>query len=164
MRSTILLIAALAAKSSGQMMNLTAALTSNPSLSNLTSYVSMFPSLLSGLSNATNVTILAPSNEAFAAFLTGPMATTLTSGDATNAQALLMYHVLKGTYPASAIKAMPAFVPTMLESTGYTNVTGGQRVEAVTQGQSVEFYSGLLQNSTVTTPVSNRSISALKEF
>src|SRR5262249_31497441 len=31
----------------------------------------------------------------------------------------------------------------------FTNVTGGQRVEAVTSGNNVEFTSGLLQNSTV---------------
>lgn len=31
----------------------------------------------------------------------------------------------------------------------YTNVTGGQRVGAMTSGSKVEFISGLLQNSTV---------------
>jgi len=73
------------------------------------------------------------------------------NNDTAAIQALLMYHVLNGTYPASAVKATPAFLPTLLNSSMYANVTGGQVVEAVTQGTSVEFYSGLLQNSTVTT-------------
>ena len=144
-------LAALAAGSSAQMMNLTSVLASQPSLSNLTSFVSMFPQLLSTLSTATNVTILAPSNEAFAAILNSSI---IAQNNSAAIQALLMYHVLNGTYPASAVKSTPAFIPTLLNNPMYANVTGGQVVEAVTQGTSVEFYSGLLQNSTVTTAVS----------
>lgn len=47
----------------------------------------------------------------------------------------------------------PVFLPTMLNDSMYTNVTGGQVVEAVKQGDSVVFYSGLLSNATVTTAV-----------
>lgn len=146
-------LAALTARASAQMMNLTAALTSNPSLSNLTTFVSSFPALLSTLSNATNITILAPSDEAFATFTQSSMGSALTMNNSEAIQALLQYHVLQGTYPASAINDMPAFVPTLLNDSRYANVTGGQVVEAVTQGMSVEIYSGLLANSTVTTPV-----------
>lgn len=44
---------------------------------------------------------------------------------------------------------MTQFIPTALTNMSYTNVTGGQRVEAVASGSNIEFISGLLQNSTV---------------
>ena len=142
---------ALVAGSSAQTMNLTAALESQSSLSTLTKLVSMFPPLLSTLAAAKNITILAPSNEAFSAIMDSPIIKQNNTGAI---QALLMYHVLKGTYPASSLKSTPAFLPTLLDNSVCANVTGGQVVEAVTQGASVEFFSGLLQNSTVTTAVS----------
>ena len=66
-----------------------------------------------------------------------------------------MYHVLNGTYPASAVTETPLFLPTTLNDTQYTNVTGGQVVEAIKQGDDVVFYSGLLSNATVTQAVSS---------
>ena len=153
MQFKYLSLAALAAGASAQTMNLTATLMSNADLTNLTSYVSLFPDLLTTLSMATNITILAPSNEAFAAFLNSSAGMAVTLNDTAAIQAILSYHVLNGTYPASSIMSTPAFVPTLLNNPSYSNVTGGQVVEAVTQGSSVEIYSGLLANSTVTTPV-----------
>ena len=154
MQFKYLSLAALAAGAFAQTMNLTATLMSNADLTNLTSYVSLFPSLLSQLSMATNITILAPSNEAFAAFLNSSAGMAISSlNDTTAIEAILSYHVLNGTYPASSIMSTPAFIPTMLNNPAYSNVTGGQVVEAVTQGTSVEFFSGLLANSTVTTAV-----------
>ena len=146
-------LAALAAAASAQSMNLTAALAATPELSNLTSYVSLFPDLLSSLAAAQNITILAPSNEAFAKFLSSPAGAVINSNDSRSIQAVLEYHLLNGTYPASAITDTPSFVPTLLTDSSYSNVTGGQVVEAVRQGDSVVFYSGLLNNSTVTTAV-----------
>jgi len=52
-------------------------------------------------------------------------------------------------YPASAFTSKAQFIPSSLTDPTYSNVTG-QRVEALTVGKNVEFYSGLLQNSTVT--------------
>ncbi|MCJ1273132.1 hypothetical protein MMC21_000921 [Puttea exsequens] len=152
MHSKLLPLAVLAAGAIAQnsTMNLTAALTSAPTLSNLTSYVSLLPSLLASLSSASNITILAPSDDAFATFMSSPAAAAIATNDTDAIQALLSYHVLNGTYPASAIMDMPAFVPTLLNNSAYANVTGGQVVEAVTQGMAVEIYSGLLANSTVT--------------
>ena len=153
MQFKYLSLAALAAGASAQTMNLTAALMSSPDLTNLTTYVSLFPDLLTQLSMATDVTILAPSNEAFAAFLKSSAGAAFATNDTAAIKAVLMYHVLNGTHPAASIMSTPAFVPTMLTNTVYANVTGGQVVEAVTQGTNVEIYSGLLMNSTVTTPV-----------
>ena len=153
MQSKLLSFAALAATASAQMMNLNQTLTSTPDLSNLTSYLSLFPQVLSQLSSAQNITILAPSNEAFATYVNSSVGMAIAANDTTAIQALLTYHVLNGTYPAASIKSMPAFVPTMLNNPMYSNVTGGQVVEAVSMGGNVSFYSGLLTNSTVTKAV-----------
>ena len=149
MQSKLLSFAALAATASAQMMNLTATLMSTPDLSNLTSYLSLFPQVLTQLSSASNITILAPSNEAFAAYMNSSAASAIKANDTMAIQSLLTYHVLAGTYPAASIKSTPAFVPSMLMDPMYTNVTGGQRVEAVNMMGNVSVFSGLLMNSTV---------------
>ncbi|MCJ1359902.1 MAG: hypothetical protein MMC33_009905 [Icmadophila ericetorum] len=137
---------------SAQTQNLTALLTSQPTLSNLTSFVSLFPSLLSELASASNITILAPSNEAFSKFLN---TTTISLNDTAAIQAILEYHVLNGTVYASEITSTPAFVHSLLSNTSYTNVTGGQVVEAVSSGGNVTIYSGLLSNASVTSANNN---------
>jgi uncharacterized surface protein with fasciclin (FAS1) repeats len=111
------------------------------------------PALLATLGNATNITVLAPSNEALADFLNSS-AGTAAAGIPSAVEALLTYHVLNGTYPASAFTNTSQFIPTLLTNSSYANVTGGQRVEAVFNGTNVEIFSGLLQKSTVITAVS----------
>lgn len=145
-------LAALASTASAQsMMNLTAALGSNPDLSSLTTAVAANPQLLSMLSNATNITILAPSNMAFSKMSNGSMG--VMTNNTNMVQALLMYHVLNGTHSASSIGNMTSFIPTMLNNPMYSNVTGGQRVEALMTGKNVTFFSGLQGNSSVTQAV-----------
>lgn len=65
----------------------------------------------------------------------------------------MTYHVLNGSYAASAFKTTPQFLPSLLTNTTYANVTGGQRVEGLLNGSSVEIFSGLLSKSTVVTAV-----------
>ncbi|KAL8899293.1 MAG: hypothetical protein Q9207_006270 [Kuettlingeria erythrocarpa] len=141
--------------STGSSGSLTDLLGATSSLSTLTSAVMGVPGLASMLGSLSNVTILAPSNEAFEKFMETPAAAALTSGDNAAISALLSYHILNGTFPASAVTDTPAFVPTMLNNTAYTNVTGGQVVECVRQGDNVLFYSGLLMNASVTTADQN---------
>ncbi|KAI9755044.1 MAG: hypothetical protein M4579_004447 [Chaenotheca gracillima] len=145
-----LTMAALAGTVSAQQMNLTAALQGSPDLSNLTTYVGLFPDLLDTLASATNITILAPSNDAFAKLLEGPMGAAIMANDTDLIQAVLTYHVLNGTYPASVVTDTGAFIPTLLTDSAYSNVTGGQVVEAIKSGDDVLFFSGLRANSTVT--------------
>ena len=148
-------LAALVASVSGQqMMNLTGLLANTSSLSNLTTYLGLFPDLVSQLSSAQNITILAPSNQAFATLLNSTAGASIANNTGL-IQAIFQYHVLNGTYYASQISKTPAFVPTLLTNQTYTNVTGGQRVEAVAVGQNVTFFSGLLTNSTVTSANNN---------
>ncbi|KAL8730079.1 MAG: hypothetical protein Q9166_004278 [cf. Caloplaca sp. 2 TL-2023] len=125
------------------------------SLSTLTTAVQGVPGLAEMLGSASNLTILAPSNEAFEKFMSTPAAAALAANDTDAIQAVLTYHILNGTYPASAVTETPAFIPTMLNNSAYANVTGGQVVEAVQQGDNVLFYSGLLSNASVTTADQN---------
>ena len=149
MRATVLSLLAVAATGSAQMMNLTAALSSSPQLSNLTTVLTSFPGFTAGLANATNVTILAPSNAAFEKLANSPILSAITANDSSTIEALINYHVLNGTYNSSQIMMTPSFVPTHLTDMMYANVTGGQRVEALSADGNVTFYSGLLQNSSV---------------
>ena len=145
-----LTLAAFASAVSAQ--NLTSVLSGTPELSNLTALITSVPSLVTALSNATNITVLAPSNDAITAFLSSNDGMANANNTAF-ISALLQYHILQGTIPSSAITNTPAFPHGLAdETTGFVNVTGGQVVEAVTVGGNVVIYSGLLQNSTVTTP------------
>lgn len=153
MQLKYLSLAAFASAASAQMMNLTSALSSTPDLSNLTTYISLFPDIISSLSMAKNVTLLAPSNEAFAKAMN--MSGGISANDTGLISSVLMYHVLNGTYMANQIMETPMFIHTMLMNSTYSNVTGGQVVEAVSMNNTVMFYSGLLMNSTVTKAVSH---------
>ncbi len=145
-------LAAFVAAAAAQ-QNLRDTLAGNEATSNLTTFLGMFPDLLNQLNEAENITILAPSNEAFSALLEGDAGEMIRS-DTGMIQALLQYHVLSGTFPASSVTNMSAFIPTMLMNETYANVTDGQVVEAVAVQDKVLFFSGLLANSTVTQAVS----------
>jgi transforming growth factor-beta-induced protein len=111
------------------------------------------PAIVKALTSAKNITILAPSNAAFATFLnTTDGAAAATKSDVV--AALLKYHVLSALYPAAAFTTDAQFLPTLLTNTSYTNVTGGQRVKALLNGKSVNIISGLLKKSTVIVAVS----------
>ncbi|KAJ4342239.1 hypothetical protein N0V87_001224 [Didymella glomerata] len=142
---------AVLAQTNGSAPSLAQALNSSGSLSSLAGVLSLpgLGELVQGLSSAQNITILAPSNEAFAAI--GNETVQALASNTGLLTALLQYHVLNGTYLSSAITNQSAFVPTLLTNGLFTNVTGGQVVEAVTTGDNVTFFSGLLSNSTVST-------------
>jgi len=113
--------------------------------------------------NLTNVTLLAPDNSAVNAFLNSSTAGAL-SQQASLAQAILLYHVIQGNYSNITDTS---FLPTSLLPPQYTNVTGGQRVEAVRNGQNITFFSGLLQNSSVVNasiPFSGGTIHIIDQF
>ncbi|KKY21267.1 putative beta-ig-h3 fasciclin [Diplodia seriata] len=143
-------LAALASTALAQTtQDLNATLSGIPELSNLTTYLGLVPEVLSSLSGANNITILAPSNDAFNQLMNTSLGTALTQ-DPGLIQAVLTYHVLNGTYNSSQITEDSQFVPTLLTDPAYANVTGGQRVEVEEEDDNVVFYSGLLQNATVT--------------
>lgn len=112
------------------------------------------PDLLGTLGNLTNITILAPSNDALSSFLNTSAVSNIADFGSGLIRALLSYHVLNGTFASTNISSTPAFVETLLSNQTYENVTGGQVVEAVKDGDTVSFYSGLRERANVTTAVS----------
>lgn len=145
------LLVTLAIASLARAQSLTDLISQTPDLSTLGSLVTQYPTLVSALSNATNVTVLAPTNAAFSSFLAQPGVNDSISADPGLVMAVLQYHVLQGTILSSAITEGPIFAKTLLTNSSYTNVTGGQVVEAERDDDTVIFTSGLLRESRVTT-------------
>lgn len=104
--------------------------------------------LLGSYSNMKNITLLAPSNEALARLNTSGVAIT-----SELVQALVNYHTLNGTILASELNNVTSVFPhTHLTNPTYSNVTGGQVVEALLVNKTAYFFSGLKNNVSVTTP------------
>ena len=153
MQFKTLTLATLVAAAAGQGQDLTQTLMSQPSLSNLTTYLQLYPTILSQLSSMSNITVLAPSNQAFMAALNSSTGNAFSANNTDAITALFSYHVLNGTY--NSFSEMPEFVTTALMPGMYANVTGGQAVEAIASSNmtnaTTTFFSGLLSNSTVVT-------------
>jgi uncharacterized surface protein with fasciclin (FAS1) repeats len=146
MRLSAPFVSAIVGAASGQ--SLQDVLAGNSNVSSLVSLLKSQPSLLTALGGASNITILAPSNNALGTVLNSTAGAALAS-DPGAVQALLQYHVLNGTYAASAITNTSQFIPSLLTNTSYTNVTGGQVVQALSVNGTATFFTGLLANSTV---------------
>jgi uncharacterized surface protein with fasciclin (FAS1) repeats len=101
--------------------SLTQALNSSADLSMLNTVLGLVPQIAQVLGGAQNITILAPSNAAFAKVDNATLSTLTANPDML--AALLQYHVLNGTVYGSQITNMSAFVPTLLTNTSYTNVS-----------------------------------------
>jgi uncharacterized surface protein with fasciclin (FAS1) repeats len=122
-------------------------LAQTPELSNLTTYLGLFPDFVGQLGALQNITLLAPNNEAFEKLLNSSAGAALTDNDTSLVEALFSYHVLNGTHSNFT---ETQFVPTLLQPPQYTNVTGGQVVQAVPGENSTAFFSGLLNNASTT--------------
>lgn len=153
MHFTLLSLAALASAAAAQ-LSLVDTAQSDPDLSTFLAIARNHSSLVANLESQTGLTVLAPTNEAFSEWAASALGKNIaTSYDAV--QALLSYHVLGAKVPASAFTLTPAFVPTLLTSPAYTNVTGGQVVEGKLNGTTIKITSGLLESSTVVKGVSS---------
>ncbi|KAK4452933.1 hypothetical protein QBC34DRAFT_20962 [Podospora aff. communis PSN243] len=108
------------------------------------------PDIVQALSTAQNVTILAPSNDAFARLMArNPRSAELTRNPRL-LTGVLQYHVLVGRMPASEFSAVPKFPPTLLD-TPFANVTGGQRVQLTFVNDTAMVFSGYKQAAMVVT-------------
>ena len=136
--------------------SITSVLASNAQLSSLLDHVKNLPNFSAYLDGLTDVTFLAPSNDALTSFFSGATGTAA-SQDQALLQAILTYHVQDGTWyePANSPgPAMPHFIRTMLTSPEYTNVTNGQYVEGVRDVTGAGLlYSGLGDTSKIITAV-----------
>ncbi|KAF8533405.1 FAS1 domain-containing protein [Trichophaea hybrida] len=111
-------------------------------LQSLTETIGEYPDLLATLGRATNITILAPSNDAFKAFKKMEQYKDITSEEL---KEVLTYHVLDGTYYSSAFKEKPQFLPTLLgEFQDFRNLSGASQVVKVLKEDGMaHVYGGL---------------------
>lgn len=127
------------------------------SLSTLTSVLLQFPDLVQAIAGwEGNLTILAPSNDAFAALLETETAEAeaVKSNNTEAIQKLLMYHVLNGTFFSSAFaEGETAAGPTLLsDDEDYANLNGMNQVVLARAGDGeVNIYSGYGKSSPVST-------------
>ena len=147
-----LTLAALASAASAQ--NLTAVLAGIPSLSQLETYLKLYPTVAQSLAAAQNVTLLAPNNDAFAKFLTSPEGQSLQANNTALIESFFSYHILDGIHYASTFNSTPQFIPTALSpTTNLTLLQPGAFVEGVTSGNGTQFWSGVLTESNVVSAV-----------
>jgi uncharacterized surface protein with fasciclin (FAS1) repeats len=119
-------------------------------LSTFNQFVNNSESLTNLLSSADNVTLFAPSNTAFEAWI--PNQSPNLAKD--QIEALLMYHLVHGVFPSIEFLNQPQFPKTFLTNTSYANVTGGQRVEIVSSSTgNPEIVSGNKAVSYISTTV-----------
>lgn len=141
--------------------SLTEVLTSHAEqLSALVGLLEDQPAIVQALGSASNITILAPSNEAFETLLSDNQVAEQVAADPSLVAAILQYHVLTGAYYAANFTETPLFIETLLSNETYESVEGGQVVEAVAAADSVTFLSALKAESTVTQAVSHPPIPA----
>jgi uncharacterized surface protein with fasciclin (FAS1) repeats len=133
-------------------------LSTHANLSSLNSLLTtQLPDLLTGLEgyNSSNqITILAPSDQAFANVpnvdVIGPA---WTNNDTAELRDVLLYHALPGAHTPQSLNSSFHFLPTLFQSSNQTNVTGGQRIGAVLQSGNppeIVFVSGESTRSVAT--------------
>jgi hypothetical protein len=128
-------------------------LSSNLDLVTLYHYVNASASLTNLFSSLNGVTLLAPSNAAFSNLLESRSGEALSDAEL---QELLQYHILDGNFTTKSWSSKPQFVPTFLKDPKYTNVTGGQVVELITDGHgNPQILSWNKTVSTILTPVTS---------
>ncbi|KAM0267470.1 hypothetical protein ACHAQH_010104 [Verticillium albo-atrum] len=152
MKSSAVLSLALSALVAAQdIPSLAEALASqNDTLSALSGLLAGQPDLVEALSGLTNITILAPSNDALNTLLSDTTVAQQVTSDPSIVAAILQYHVLNGTYRAADVPDSAVFIQSLLSNETYEQVSGSQVVGAEAEDDSVVFYSALKTESTVT--------------
>jgi uncharacterized surface protein with fasciclin (FAS1) repeats len=133
-------------------------LSSQDDLRTLLELVSLVDGLADTLAAASNITIIAPTNEAFA-----KIPRDIPEGEAVelrNLGAILANHVFRGVYPSNVVTDVPTFAQTLLDDSyiiarqPFSNFTGGAYNGLVRNGDDVCVLSGEQTISTVTEAVS----------
>ncbi|KAK3363630.1 FAS1 domain-containing protein [Lasiosphaeria hispida] len=125
--------------------------TNSATLSTLSSLLATVPDLVQTLSGAQNITIFAPSNEAFSKLLARNPRSAELMRNPRLLTGVLQYHVLVGRTPASEFSTTPKFPTTMLTAP-FANVTGGQKLEIAMVNNTAMVFSGYKQAAMVTVP------------
>lgn len=121
---------------------------------NLTEFTTLFTKnysdVYANLSFQNDVTILAPSNAAFAKLPYSTLGSAFQTNESDIIRAVLEYHILPGIHPLGSYNGSFSFNPTWMKNHTYANVTGGQVVGGVQQAGDVNVYtSGMGSRSTV---------------
>ncbi|KAF5020955.1 hypothetical protein F66182_7001 [Fusarium sp. NRRL 66182] len=130
--------------------DLASVISSQEDLSTLAELLALVPDIADNLASASNVTIFAPTNEAFES-----VPRDIPEGEAIGQKndtiaigALLSNHVFRGYYPAEAATDIPLFVQSLLDASFFNyrqpfgNFTGGQYNGIVRDGDDVAVISG----------------------
>lgn len=131
---------------------------SYPDLSILNTYINNSTNITSLLSNANNFTFLAPDNKAIDSFLSNNP-NVLTEG---LLQATIQYSLLRGGYPKLSFTKTPQFVTSNLVNGSYTNVTAGQAVELVLDGNGTP--QAVTGNKSISTPATTVCVIKLRKL
>ncbi|KAK1983076.1 fasciclin domain-containing protein [Colletotrichum cereale] len=123
----------------------------NGTLSTFMTLLAKVPELNETLSKTIDVTILAPSDDAFAQAMQVDPTFARRATNASFVADLLKYHIVTGKTMAASFPDVPKFAHTMFE-TPASNMTGSQRVELVRKGEHARVFSGYKQMSAVTNP------------
>ncbi|KAL8723305.1 MAG: hypothetical protein Q9225_000357 [Loekoesia sp. 1 TL-2023] len=133
--------------------DLTQLLQSNKNLSEFTTLLTSYGDIYANLSFQSDVTILAPDNDAFNKIPYSTLGPAFEANQSQIVRSVLQYHVLPGLHPSTSYNGTFSFDKTWLQNTSYTNVTGGQMVGGVQQSGPVNiFTSGVGSRSTLVTP------------
>ncbi|KAJ4386682.1 hypothetical protein N0V93_009580 [Gnomoniopsis smithogilvyi] len=122
-------------------------------LSTLNDTISRIPGVAQQLSTLNNVTLFAPSNDAFKAIQMQNANFTALASNETYITNLLLYHAVPAVITASMFNTTPAFVPTLLNVSGPGMATGAsamQKVSLQLMGAAAMIFSGFKQMSMVT--------------
>lgn len=166
MRASVLAFSVFSSLASAQTPTLAELIQSQSDLSTLADALTIVPDFATLASGLTNITILAPTNAAFEALLalgTNAENQAITTRDPDGVSTLLAYHVIKGTYLSTDFTEIPTFYNTVFNqsysifNTVRTNVTEGQNVGLVLNGQNATILSGELNYSNVVEAVSIQS-------
>jgi transforming growth factor-beta-induced protein len=115
------------------------------STKNLTSFrdilTGQFPDLITNLSadpqqSHQYVTLLAPSDDAFKRLGSSSIGSAFADNNTDVIRNVLDYHVIPGDHQLSTVNQSFSFFPTRLDNSTYSNVTNGQRLGMVKQGNS----------------------------
>jgi uncharacterized surface protein with fasciclin (FAS1) repeats len=122
-------------------------LASQPDLSTLASALGLVPDLAKTVSGLKDITILAPTNDAFKGLnANGPEAFAIKNKDRDVISQLLSYHVINGTFGSKDFTKIPTYVNSLLMQ---GNVTAGQNMGLVLNGDKAAILSGQLQYCSV---------------
>lgn len=129
---------------------------------NLTDFTTLltqqYGDLYANLSYQKEVTLLAPSNAAFAKIPYQTLHSAFENNRSDIIRSVLEYHIVPGIHRADSYNGSFTFTPTWMSNSSYTNVTGGQAVGGVQQAGNVNvFTSGLGSRSTLAEAVSQSS-------